>query len=269
MYKRILAVAALSAISLAPLVVSADGDPSVDQIYQAANSGQIDRAQTMIQQVLRDHPDSAKAHYVAAELDARQHRLTDAREQLQTAEHLKPGLPFVRPESVRELKAELGQGGGYVAPMQAAPVQVVPAGSSSHLSFGPILLGIGFIVLLIWIFNRRRSTMMRYPASYPSGQQGYGGGYGNVPPPGGGGLGSNLAGGLATGIGVGAGIAAGEALADRLIGGGRDERPVYVERPTEFDPSSGNSDMGGSDFGVNDSGSWDDSGGGGGGDDWS
>ncbi len=47
-------------------------DPTMDQIYEAAASGHLDQAQQMITQVLADHPTSAKAHYVQAELYAKE-----------------------------------------------------------------------------------------------------------------------------------------------------------------------------------------------------
>src|SRR5215813_14370107 len=86
----------------------ADTDPTVRQIYQAASSGRLDQAQQMMDQVLRDHPDSAKAHYVQSELYAREGKLSLARAELARAEQLAPGLPKENPRSVAELKAELG-----------------------------------------------------------------------------------------------------------------------------------------------------------------
>jgi Flp pilus assembly protein TadD len=53
----------------------------------------------MMQQVLVAHPNSAKAHFVQAELSARQGNLARAQEELTTAEKLAPGLPFAKPES--------------------------------------------------------------------------------------------------------------------------------------------------------------------------
>ena len=49
-------------------VASAESIPSVHGIYQATNAGKLDVAHTMIEQVIQAHPDSAKAHYVDAEL---------------------------------------------------------------------------------------------------------------------------------------------------------------------------------------------------------
>ncbi len=84
------------------------------------------------------------------------------------------------------------------------------------------------------------------------------------------GIGSGIAGGLASGLAVGAGVVAGEELAHHFLDGGRSSGGVIP--PAEAgDSGFSNSDMGGSDFGVNDPGSgWDDGGSsGGGGGDWS
>jgi hypothetical protein len=80
-------------------------------------------------------------------------------------------------------------------------------------------------------------------------------------------MGSAILGGLATGAAVCAGMVAGEALANRLMSGHHSEGNVL--------PLGGGvpqSDLGGNDFGVADSSSWDDGLGGVGGDvggDWS
>lgn len=89
-------------------VIAADADPTVAQIYQAFRAGHLAEAQGMLDRVLRNHPDSAKAHFVQAEIDAAEgHRDLD-RSELARAEELKPGLPDVKSRSVQELKAKLG-----------------------------------------------------------------------------------------------------------------------------------------------------------------
>src|SRR5664279_151989 len=108
---RNLLVAATLAAAVAFSAASpsfAAADPTVDQIYAAAQSGHLDQAQQMMTQVLADHPNSSQAHYVQAELYAREGKTTLARSELATAEQLKPGLPFANPRSVQELKAQLG-----------------------------------------------------------------------------------------------------------------------------------------------------------------
>ncbi len=73
------------AVSGGPLW-AADADPTVHQIYEAAAAGHLDQAQQMMDQVLRDHPQSAKAHYVQAELYAEEGQFSLARSELNRAE---------------------------------------------------------------------------------------------------------------------------------------------------------------------------------------
>jgi uncharacterized protein len=101
----------LGLLSFSP-VQAAEAEPTVAQIYQAFRSGHLERAQQMLDQVLRDHPDSAKAHFVQAEIDAAEGHRDLARAELARAEELKPGLPDVKPRAVQQLKAKLGLPGG-------------------------------------------------------------------------------------------------------------------------------------------------------------
>ena len=277
--RRLLVAATLAAavgFGAATSTAFADSDPTMDQIYSAAAGGHLDQAQQMITQVLADHPNSAKAHYVQAELYAREGKTGPARTELATAEQLKPGLPFANPRSVQELKAELGQrGAGPTTVIRSVPAQ-------AHFPWGTVVI-LAVVVGVLLLLFRRRSTYAQYPSAGPGpggapgygpgGAPGYGpgGGYGPAPM-GGGGIGSGIAGGLASGLAVGAGVVAGEELAHHFLDGGRGAGGVIP--PADASESGfSNSDMGGSDFGVNDPGSgWDDGGGGGsdgGGGDWS
>ena len=65
--------------------VFAAGDPTVDQVYTAARTGHLDQAQQMITQVLTDHPNSSQAHYIQAELYAREGKAALARTELARA----------------------------------------------------------------------------------------------------------------------------------------------------------------------------------------
>ena len=237
----------------------ADNDPTVNQIYAAASSGRLDQAQQMISQVLTDHPNSARAHYVQAELYARAGKISLARSELATAERLNPGLPFANPQSVRELKAQIGSGGTMRSTVGSAP-------AAPQFPWGPVLIltaAVGFL----WMVFRRRRPAYSLPAGGMGAPGATGPGYG--PAPMGGGIGSGIAGGLASGLAVGAGVVAGEQLARHLLDGGRGSEIIP---PAEAGQSQlSNSDMGGSDFGMTDPGSgWDDGGGDlGGGGDWS
>jgi hypothetical protein len=275
-----LAATALTvAVSFSAPVLADAADPTVHQIYEAAQAGHLDQAQGMMDQVLRDHPKSAKAHYVQAELYAKEGKTNLARSELTQAEELEPGLPHENPRSVEALKGQLGLG----ARAQSQSPRVVTMNSASAAPHVPWLaiLVLVLVVGVLWMMFRRRPSYSQYPATgggvvSGGGSGGYGGpgGYGGYGPgPAGGGIGSGIAGGLASGLAVGAGVVAGEELAHHFLDGGREGNvipPAGAAENNDWQQPS-NSDMGGSDFGVNDSGSWDDSsgGGGGGGDDWS
>ena len=265
-----LAATALTFALSGASALAADADPTVHQIYEAAASGHLDQAQQMMNQVLRDHPESAKAHFVQAELYAREGKTAQARAELNQAEQLKPGLPDEKPQAVEALKSQLGVGprkiqGERPLGLSSAPVQ-------PHFPWGTVLI-LAVVVGVIWMLFRRRNTYVQYPgggmpgsgapATYgPGGYVGPGGGAV------GGGMGSGIVGGLASGLAVGAGVVAGEELAHHFLDGG--QHPNVLPPANEDSERSANSNMGGSDFGVNDPGSWDDGsgGGGGGGDDW-
>jgi len=293
-----------SACALAMLLVwgaaVAQTEPTMDEVYGAAKSGQLDKAQTMIQQVLIGHPNSAKAHYVQAEIAARQGQLPRAREALANAERFAPGLPFAKAESVQALRTQLG-GGASAAPAAAtaAPLdETAPAAKS--LPWGLILLfggaGIALLIFLVNRASRPRPSVFgnampaantglngpqtfggQAPAPYgpqggmPYGQQQYGQPHGpqngqQYAPNQGPGMGGRIMGGVATGLAVGAGFMAAEAIGRNLMGGeeGKEASPPAAAPESHYAPPDANADMGGQDFGIQDSGSWDS----GGGDSW-
>jgi len=291
-----------SACALAMLLVwgaaVAQTEPTMDEVYGAAKSGQLDKAQTMIQQVLIGHPNSAKAHYVQAEIASRQNQLPRAREALANAERLAPGLPFAKVESVQALRTQLG-GSASAAPAAAtaAPFdETAPAAKS--LPWGLILLfGGAGIALLIFLAKRGSKPKPsvfgnampatnagltgpqafggQAPAPYgpqggaPYGLQQYGQQYGpqngqQYAPNQGPGMGGRIMGGVATGLAVGAGFMAAEAIGRNLMGGEEGKEASAAAPETQHALPDTNADMGGQDFGIQDSGSWDS----GGGDSW-
>jgi hypothetical protein len=275
MRKLVLAAAALSLGATFALVspsFAQAADPTMNQIYEAAAAGHLDQAQQMITQVLADHPTSAKAHYVQAELYAKEGKTAQARSELAVAERLNPGLTAFSPRSVQELKSQLGSSAGTRA--MAPRIVSAPAPSEPHFPWGAVVIGLIVVGGLMMLFRRRAPNNQPYPVAGPGGgvggaPTGYGPGYGPTPM-GGGGIGSGIAGGLASGLAVGAGVVAGEELAHHFLDGGHREGGV-IPSAEAAEPGYSNSDMGGNDFGANDPGSWDDGGGlgGGGGDDWS
>jgi hypothetical protein len=252
------------AVSFSVPVLADGADPTVHQIYEAAEAGHLDQAQQMMDQVLRDHPKSAKAHFVQSELYAKEGKTALARAELGQAEELDPGLPHETPGSVQALKAQLGSGVRGAQNHQVMNFGAAPA--ASHFPWGTALIVL-LVVGLVWMIFRRRPAVSQYSAGGPvlgGGPGTYAGpaGYGGAPV--GGGLGSGIAGGLASGLAVGAGVVAGEELAHHFLDGSSHGTVQPAPENTDWQ-QPGNSDMGGADFGVNDPGSWDDSGGGGGG----
>src|ERR1700716_3978648 len=163
--RRLLAAATLAATMTFAVAISspafAEGDPTMDQIYSAAAGGHLDQAQQMITQVLADHPTSAKAHYVQAELYAKEGKTALARSELGTAEQLKPGLPFANPRSVQELKAQLGLRTGAMSPTVIRSVPAVP-----RFPWGTVLI-LAVVVGILFLVFRRRNTYAQYPSAGP------------------------------------------------------------------------------------------------------
>lgn len=271
MKKLISVILATAAIGFLP-AARAD-DPTLHDVYQAVHSGQLREAQAMMTKVLRDHPDSAKAHYVEAEVLVRMGRASEAKSELERAERLSPGLSFAKPEAVGDLRTLIADGLGGVRGAAAERLATADARTSeSNFPWGPVLIvaGAGLLVFLLLRARRLSSTPVAAggvsPAGVPYGVSPYG-----AAPMGAPGLGSSIVGGLATGAAVGAGMVAGEALAHEFLG--NHDRERYVADNTSLGGSRlAFDDAGGADFGVSDAGSWDsggdiagDSGGGG---DW-
>ncbi|HEY4372494.1 MAG TPA: tetratricopeptide repeat protein [Burkholderiales bacterium] len=265
-------------------------EPTVHEIYQAAEAGHMDDAQRMIHEVLQAHPNSGKAHYVEADLLAKQGKLHEARTELAAAEKLSPGLPFASAQSVSELRGILDKPAANNGMRAQHTSSVAPAAASSSFPWGLVLAGIFLVLFIAWaarLMTRRSAPSGGYggpvyqqggPAPYGP-TPGYGPAPGYAPMPGYGapapGMGSQILGGLATGAAVGAGIAAGEELIHHMTDGGhRAASNNFSDNgyaPFQSIPDSPpvNDDMGGTDFGISDGSSWDDGGGsGGGGGDW-
>lgn len=239
-------------------------DATIEQVYAAADGGHLDRAQQMMRDVLRDHPDSGKAHFVEAELLAKQGDLAGARSELTKAERLEPGLPFAKVTAVQELEGLLRADSLHAASASLAR-------TSHKTQWGWIAAALMAVAMMAYLFRRRS------PAVEPMPFYGYGNGavpqstsYGGVPTASGG-LGSNLFGSLATGAAVGAGVVAGEALMHRVLDGSNGQSMVAPVPPPVWDDMQQrerNYDMGGNDFGLNDESSWDDGSNGIASDDW-
>ena len=79
-------------------------EPSISDVYEAAVVGDMDKANLMIAEVISKHPNSSKAHYVFAQLLAKQEKIDLAKSELAKAEELDPKISDIKEEAVIELK---------------------------------------------------------------------------------------------------------------------------------------------------------------------
>ncbi len=268
----------------------AQSEPTLSQIYEAAQGGRMEQAQTMMQQVLIAHPGSGKAHFVQAELFARQGKLGLARESLATAEKLAPGLPSIKPEALQSLRTQLAAKAPAPVANNAVPHRPAMAQDPSPAPSFPwgLALAIGGAAIGLAIYLTRRKPAPVYEQQPPqyvtqgasglNGPQGFGTANSVAPgmmqqpygQPASSGLGGKIMGGVATGLAVGAGVMAAQAIG-RTLTGNHDQgaRPPETLANSDYQNINSNPDMGGENFGVNDTASWDDAGGGdAGGGDW-
>jgi hypothetical protein len=246
------------ALSISITTLAAE-DTSMHAVYSAAEAGKLNEAQAMMDKVLQDHPNSAKAHYVEAELLAKEGKNSQAQAELATAEKLQPGLPFAKPAAVEKLKSLIGvsQTSNFSSPT-----------SNGGAPWGMILIVAGLIAFMYFAVkmmtrrNQSQAPMGNYGNNGPTNPQPYGAAP-MMNPATSGGLGSGIMGGLATGAALGAGMVAGEALMHHFTDGGNNNGLIN-------DAHAGNNgaqdinhlaqdDMGGNDFGIADNSSWDDS----------
>ena len=261
----------------------AEEDASLHQVFLAAEAGNFKEAQSMMDNVLKNHPNSAKAHFVEAELLAKQGLNHEASAELSKAEQLQPALTFAKPEALKSLKSRIAA----TAPSTTQPAIVHQSAPTTTMAMPtnwlmPVLLLLGLGVLILFIMALFRRNTQSLPSSNyagraatpnygPAGNPGMGSaGMGsNMGQPAAGGMGSGLMGSLATGAALGAGVVAGEALMHHFVDGDHNNPAPQKSQP-EHSPwsspdnspnnasNSTNYDMGGNDFGVQDSSSWDD-----------
>jgi tetratricopeptide (TPR) repeat protein len=261
--------------------------PSPKDIEQAVNAGEYHQAESMLREVIKEKPSSAKAQYELGEVLAREGRNVDARSALLEAQRLDPSLKFASdPQRFKDLLSKIPAGDkpALSSPAVSAAGQggTVSSGSVNTLPSRPVssggfpwmyLLIAGGVIYVVW---RIASRVLTAPAAgplmsssgpgfgSPSAAPGYGPSYGpgyGAPAQGGMGVGGVVLGGLA-------GAAAGYGLA-KVLEHGDEGRPVEHHNSLNdgggFTPIDNPPDYGSFDAGSGSSDSWDSGGGGGGG----
>ncbi|HZY20235.1 MAG TPA: hypothetical protein VFE82_17325 [Ramlibacter sp.] len=178
LHRLIAVLFTLLVVAVGGTAARAQSEPTVDQIYQAANSGRLAQARTMVDQVVRNHPDSAKAHYVRAEIAARQRDAGLAQQELAAAERLAPGLPFARSDAVQALRTQvdrLAQGPADTRAMggPGAPGDVRSAASAGPgLPWGTLAIGAALVVGALALLRRRQAARTAPLGMPPAGSFG-------------------------------------------------------------------------------------------------
>ncbi|PTT91744.1 hypothetical protein DBR42_03305 [Pelomonas sp. HMWF004] len=230
--KRALIPALLTAFTLSAMAL-----PGLDAVQSEIAKGHYTQAEDMMREVVAARPDSARAHYVYAEILAHDQRFARAADEAAQARRLDPALSFTQPEKFnafsalleREQAAGRSAAGGGAGRLHASP-QVAWAPSAPVSSGVPAwawAAGLALLAFGMWRLVGGRAAMpVGSLAPYngvpaPAGGNGYAAppmvaapyGAPSMVAPSGHGL-------MATGLAVAGGVAAGM-LAERLLDGHR------------------------------------------------
>src|ERR1700690_2315690 len=134
----------------------ADNLPNIRQVYAAANAGQLTQARAMVDLVLTAKPDSAKGHFVKAEICAAQADRSCARDEFASAKRLEPGPTFASPAAVKKLET---------LALGVTPLQRAKPSTGSGFNWTWLILGFGVIALLWWVVSTatRRAALNANP----------------------------------------------------------------------------------------------------------
>jgi hypothetical protein len=212
--------------------------PTVQQVEAATKQGHYAQAESMMAEVVAAKPESAKAHYIYAELLAHNANFRKASEEAARAKALDPDVRFTDPQKFADFQALLSRelnpapraqtSGASSAPAYRTAPAVAPAerpASSSGIPGWVWLAGLALLAVVLWRgFSRSRDAGAAamapagMPAGYGPGGMNPGPAYGPAPygpapygPQAGGGSGL-----LGTGLAVGAGVAGGMLLDEML-----------------------------------------------------
>jgi len=257
-------------VVLASLSVVAWALPSLQQVQAQIGQGNYAQAESMMREVVAAKPDSARAHYVYAEILAHEHKFALAVEEAKAARTIDPDVKFTDPEKFRTFEAALlreqSRAAGRSstpssfesrAPMQTAPAPVAPAPAAAGVPAWAWLVGLGAIGFVLWRMLARSRTASTAGGAVPAPSMGYGvpmqpgmpgGPYGpGVPGAPGAPYGPGYApqrpgsGMLGVGLGAAGGLAAGM-LAERMLNSRRDvDRDGASTSPGFFDAPPGGS----------------------------
>ena len=155
--------------------------PSVDEVQTAVKAGRYAQAETMMREVVASKPESAKAHYVLAEILAHNGQRDEALKETREARRIDPAIKFADPakfarfeELLQQPRGAAGTGAytgpntGTVAAPSAEPRRTGPATSRLNEERAAAagggmpswlwLVGAAVVALVAWRFIASRRT---------------------------------------------------------------------------------------------------------------
>lgn len=151
------------AFALALSALSAHATYTAKDVDAAVRAGKTAEAEAMMRSVVRDKPQSARAHYMLAETLHLNAKDSEAREEAQRARDLDPAIGFTNHKRFDDFVAKLGGDSATPKPVTQAPVSRVdtpaplpadPPRKKSHFWLWVLLLG-GVIAGGVWFMTRR------------------------------------------------------------------------------------------------------------------
>ena len=153
--------------------------PSTQDVEAAVEQGQYGRAESMMSEVVAAKPDSARAHYIYAEVLAHNGSFSTASTEVAKARQLDPALKFTSPEKFRNfeqlLQRELSASRSSTTKPVPAPAVIAPAHAVQPQPVSPGIPGwiwlVGVAVVGFLLFRGfNRSRVAPIPAPYGAGQ---------------------------------------------------------------------------------------------------
>jgi len=156
------------AVALALVALAAWALPTLEQVQDEVRLGHLSNAESMMHEVVTQRPGSARAHYVYAEVLARNGKFAEATEQARLARQSDPQITFTDPAKftafeqllARESRSAVGRGSSAGAmpavPAPRAPAPATSAGGLPGWAWGALL---AVAALMLWRgFSRSRAA---------------------------------------------------------------------------------------------------------------
>jgi hypothetical protein len=166
--KRITAIVLLMAWAVAALAL-----PTVEAVQAEVQAGHYAQAETMMREVVAAKPDSAKAHYLYAQVLAHNGHFSAAAQEARISLQIDPAIRFTQPEKFKAFEQLLEREQRAGASPSAAPAAALhaqaPAGQGGGVPGWIWGAGGAAIAFMLWrMFSARNSASVR-PAAIGSG----------------------------------------------------------------------------------------------------